>query len=256
MSGTPSVRRVRHELKLRELEVVRVTRSSPALVTVTLGGPDLADFVSASFDDHVKVFFPAPGQSRPALPTIGPNGIQFPPDQPRPEMRDFTPRRFDPVARTLDLEFVLHHDGPAATWARQAAVGQRLGVGGPRGSFVVDDTFDWYLLVGDAAALPAIGRRLEELPAERTVITIVNARPELRPPLARSDVQWTDDLVGAVRALRLPPGTGHAWAAGESSEMKQLRAVLLDEHRLDKRFVRVSSYWKAGTPAVHETFED
>lgn len=254
---TPSVRRVRHELKLREVEVVAVTRSARELVTVIVAGEALQGFVSASFDDHVKVFFPAPGETRPALPSVGAAGVEFPPDQPRPVMRDFTPRRFDPGAGTLALEFVLHAEGPAVDWARQAAVGQRLGIGGPRGSFIVDDTFDWYLLVGDATALPAIARRCEELAASTPITIIATASPEQRPAIARP-VQWVAEaaLVDAVRAVRLPAGTGHAWGAGESATMKAVRAVLLTEHALPKPLVRVSAYWKRGAAGVHETFEE
>ena len=31
-------------------------------------------------------------------------------------MRTYTPRRFDPDTLELDIEFVLHGDGVAATW--------------------------------------------------------------------------------------------------------------------------------------------
>lgn len=64
-----TVTRVRHTLKFRLLQVLRVHAVTPHLLRVTLGGPDLADFESASFDDHVKVFFPPPGAERPVLPT-------------------------------------------------------------------------------------------------------------------------------------------------------------------------------------------
>lgn len=118
-----TVQRVRHPLKMRLLQVLRTQLLSPQLLRVTLGGDDLADFTSSSFDDHIKVFFPAPGAERPVLPVVGPDGIVFPEGQPRPQARDYTPRRYDPVARELDIEFVLHGDGPASTWAAQARPG-------------------------------------------------------------------------------------------------------------------------------------
>jgi NADPH-dependent ferric siderophore reductase len=37
----------------------------------------------------------------------------------------------------------------------------------------VPDDFDWYLLIGDETALPAIGRRVEELRADVSVTTFV-----------------------------------------------------------------------------------
>ena len=127
-----TVDRVRHPLKMRLLKVLRTHRVSPQLLRVTLGGEDLADFVSGSFDDHIKVFFPPAGAEKPALPEVGADGIRFPEGQPRPETRDYTPRGYDNAARELDIEFVLHGDGPASTWAAQAQPGQYLGVGGPR----------------------------------------------------------------------------------------------------------------------------
>jgi NADPH-dependent ferric siderophore reductase len=47
-------------------------------------------------------------------------------------MRDDTPRRHDPVAGELDVEFALHGKGPAAEWAAQAASGQRIGIAAGR----------------------------------------------------------------------------------------------------------------------------
>ncbi len=110
------VQRVRHELKLRELLVHRVREVSPALRRVTFvaaPGHSLHDFVSASFDDHVKLMFDA-GDSEPVR-------------------RDYTPRRFDAAAGELDIEFALHGHGPASAWAAQAAPGQTVRIGGPRG---------------------------------------------------------------------------------------------------------------------------
>ncbi|VBC85732.1 siderophore-interacting protein [Burkholderia pseudomallei] len=168
-----AVVRVRHTLKFRLLQVKRVVDVTPHLKRVTLAGDELDDFESASFDDHVKVFFPPPGEDAPARPEFGPNGIVFPQDRPRPVARDFTPRRYDRAARELDLDFVLHHPGPASQWAAQARVGQTLGIGGPRGSFVIPKDFDWHLLIGDDTALPAVARRLEELPAGTRVAAVL-----------------------------------------------------------------------------------
>ena len=122
-----------------------------------------AGFVSAAPDDHVKLFFLPDGEKKPTLPSMGSRGLEFPDGLPRPAHRDYTPRRYEGAAGELDIDLVVHGDGPASTWASRAAPGAYIGVAGPRGSFVVPDTFDWYLLAGDETALPAIGRRLREL---------------------------------------------------------------------------------------------
>ena len=55
------VQRLRHELKRRELDVVRVETISPHFRSVTLGGAALAGFISASFDDHLKLILGGDG---------------------------------------------------------------------------------------------------------------------------------------------------------------------------------------------------
>ena len=62
------------------------------MTRITLAGPALEGFTSLGFDDHVKMFFPAPGESRPSLPHIGPEGMELREDQPKPITRDYTLR--------------------------------------------------------------------------------------------------------------------------------------------------------------------
>ncbi|SAL54563.1 siderophore-interacting protein [Caballeronia humi] len=263
------VTRVRHALKFRLLEVKRVQPLTPNFVSITLTGDALEDFESASFDDHVKVFFPEPGALKPTVPVAGPDGPVFDPAKPRPVARDFTPRRFDRDARELDIEFALHEAGPATAWAAQAAPGQFLGIGGPRGSFVIPAHFDWHLFIGDETALPAIARRLEELPAGTRAATLIevadaSARIEFD---TRADLyaewRYRDDAVHpdggalllALREIYLPDGEGYIWAAGEATLMRAVRQLLCVERGIDKRRIRASAYWKRGAQAVHETLE-
>ena len=245
MTSNPSTRRVqrvRHELKRRDLQVVRVETLSPHFRSVTLGGESLAGFISASFDDHIKVF-------------LGGSG-------PEPVMRDYTPRRYDAAAGELTIEFALHGDGPAAQWATQATPGQHLHIGGPRGSFIIPLDYDWHLLAGDETALPAITRRLEELPAGARAIAVVQVadaadRRSLRSA-AQVQVQWVataDELIQAVRALALPAGEGYAWCAGEAGAMATLRRVLVQEKGHDPQALRAAAYWKRGAVAHHENLE-
>ena len=256
-----TVRRVRHPIKVRLLQVLRTQLLSPHQLLITLGGPDLVDFVTASFDNHVKLMWAPDGLGVPELPTVGPEGLQWAPGAPRPLMRDYTPRRFDAQALELDIEFALHGDGPAANWARQAQPGQSLAVGGPRGSFIVPVGFDWHLLVGDDSALPAIARRLEELPAGKKAIVVLALDPADRRTLeTRADVTlvWVDepaDLPAAVQALQLPAGEGHAWASGEAHAMAEVRKLLVGQHGLDKSRMRASAYWKRGQADHHEALD-
>lgn len=241
------IERVRHELHRREVEVARIEPLGPHFVAITFvsvpgAEPTLAHFVSASFDDHLKFMFTtASGE------TI---------------KRDYTPRQFNAARGELTVEFALHGHGMASEWARTATVGQRATIGGPRGSMIIPTDFDWHLLVGDATALPAMHRRLEELPAHARVwaLAMVDDPADQRhwPQSATRQTQWVhtpDALVDAVRALALPPGEGFAWGAGEASLMVRVRDVMLQVHGHPREAMRMSAYWKRGFSEVHENLD-
>lgn len=129
----------------------------------------------------------------------------YPEGEPRPTARDYTPCRFDPERQELDLEFALHEAGPATSWAAQAKPGQYLGIGGPRGSLVIPAAFDWHLLIGDESALPAIRRRLAELPPTAKVIALLQSSEagqgcEL-PAHPNADIHWVHQGADAEPAL-------------------------------------------------------
>jgi NADPH-dependent ferric siderophore reductase len=258
----PSVERVRHETRFRLLSVAATEQLTPALRRVLFEG-DLEDFHSAAADDHVKLFFPADGGRMPVPQSGGPSGLQWSEDEPRPAARDYTPRRFD--ASSLVVDFVLHGDGPAASWARAAAAGDVIGQGGPRGSRVVSDDFDWYLLAGDETAIPSIARRLEELPASATAIVLVEiASPRERfgfETEAQLELRWLergDAPAGSTHLLdeaiaELPlDGDGYAWVAAEAETARRLRSHLRTERGLPQEFSRVTGYWKLGAADWHD----
>jgi len=236
------IQRVRHELLRRDVEVVRIEPQGPNFLSITFRGDSLDSFVSDSFDDHVKFMFPdAAGEM---------------------VRRDYTPRSFDRARRELTVEFALHGEGLASDWARHAVLGQRAVIGGPRGSMIVPMDYAWHLLVGDASALPAIHRRLEELPAEAHAIVVVQvddpADRRVLDSAARVELQWVENaqqLVAAVRALALPLGEGFAWCAGEAAVMAELRTLLLQEKAQPKEAMKVAVYWKPGASDFHETLD-
>ncbi|MFN3302169.1 MAG: siderophore-interacting protein [Roseateles sp.] len=249
---------VYHPLRARMLQVLRVDDLSPRLRRITLGGPELEGFTSPMPDDHVKLLFPAPGEARPVLPTFGANGVSFPDGATRPAARDYTPRAFDLQRHTLTLDFVLHGDGPASTWAAAARPGDPIGVAGPRASRVVDpQAHAHWLLLGDETALPAIARWLEWIPqTSRVTVRVEVDSPEDRIALPAHDgldLAWVQRrpvpqgcaLLAAVCGLPLAPG--YAWIACESAQMRALRLHLLTERAWPRDHLYAAGYWKRGT---------
>lgn len=261
-------RRVRHELRFRQLAVKTVQRVTPHLIRVTLTGDDLAGFQSPGFDDHAKIFFPDPTTGKLSLPAMGPEGPVWP--EGRPTMRDYTPRRHDAKAGTLEIDFALHEAGPATQWAAQAKPGDILGVGGPRGSFIVPTEFDWHLLIGDDTALPAISRRLAELPAgaRAVVLAEVDSEADELPFETKAELtlKWAHRkgaepglspvLLDTLKAMQLPAGDFHTWVGCESAIAKALRAHLVGERGANPKWTRASGYWRRGAVATHDSHDE
>jgi NADPH-dependent ferric siderophore reductase len=261
---------VRHQNGLHLAQVVFSEPVSPRMRRITFHAPGLAGFTSAAADDHVKLFFPVEGQSQPALPSPGPRGMEFPEGQPIPPVRDYTPIKFDPKACELTIEFVLHGDGPASHWAEYARPGDWVGIGGPRGSLVIPDDYDGYLLVGDETALPAIARRLEEMPAGTRVIAMIEVadRDEERdlPTAANAQITWLHRnaepagtpalLENALKSLSIPAGDIHAWIACEIEVARRLRQYLIEEEGLSRAQIKAAGYWRRGEPGAHASIEE
>ena len=260
-------RRVRHELKFRTLSVVSVEAPTPTLKRIVLGGDDLTGFVSAGFDDHVKIFPVRDGEAV-VLPTSGPDGPIFP--EPRPVARDYTPRAYDPATNRLTIDFVIGHGGPATEWAEAATVGSVLGVGGPRGSFVVPTDYADHVLIGDETALPAIARRLEELPAGVRVLTVVEVEDAAsrlafttRADLTQIWVERTgargqaDTLIEAASAAaaEVARDDAYVWIAAESQVAKALRVALI-ALGFDPKAMKAAGYWRLGDVGAHEVIGD
>lgn len=240
MSEHNRIQRVRHETRMRDVTVVQVEQLAPDFVSVTFEGESLADFVSSSYDDHVKF-----------VQQIGDERV----------MRDYTPRHYDRAARQLTIEFALHEQGAASDWARDVAVGQPAVIAGPRGSMIIPMDYEWQLLAGDDTALPAIRRRLEELPAGVNVQVLVTGPAAAQldfTSAATVELRIVPDaaaLVQALRDLALPDGDGFVWFAGEAAVAKQVRDIVFVEKAFPRQAARISAYWKQGALGHHENLE-
>lgn len=241
MSATDNrrrVQRVRHELKRREVTVSRISNIDPHFLAITFHSPDFSDFISASFDDHVKFIF-----------TENAEEIR----------RDYTPTHYNPHRNELTLQFALHDGGKATTWAKNAKVGDKAVIGGPRGSVILPDDLNWQLLIGDNSALPAIERRISELPAGSEVIALIlvadSSAQRPLPSAAKLTVHYCyseQQLLQTLQHLTLPNTDGFSWAAGEASLMQQVKALLTGPLQQARHTMRIGAYWRKGEADFHQ----
>lgn len=263
-NGLPQAYLKGFPIRIREVLILRRVQLTPHMIRLTLGGQNMEGFESHIVDEHVKLIFPDPDTGELRVPEQDDDHLHWP--KPRPVTRDYTVRRYDPDAGEFDLDFVVHDHGTASDWAAEAPIGTPIWVvGSPRG-VVIPDAFTGQAYFGDETALPAIARRLEELPPHITgfaVIEVGSAEDEI-PLTAPSgvEIRWlhrngaepdtTTLLADAAETINIPrDGYSYVWAAGEATSLKPLRkwikAAGLGKHSSD-----VDGYWKRGEKSNQE----
>ena len=227
------------------LQVVAVGDITPRMRRVELTGPELEQL------EHL------PGQDVMLI---------FPRDGSRPIHRRYTIRRLDRARPLLELNFVMHGDGPAARWARSAEPGTRIDVAGPRGKIALVEDAAWHLFAGDETGLPAALAMMEALPSEvpASGFFVVDGPEEELPPLTAGAhgraVTWVHrgeapevdrELAAVIGMAELPDGQGHAYLAGELGLVATLQRGL-EERGLSAGQVSGKPYWnRARANASH-----
>ena len=237
----------------RRVEVSRVEVLSPAMRRITFKGAELEGFAPEAPASYLKLIFPEPGQSEPDRPL---------PDAPRPTaMRTYTPRAVRPDQHEVDVDFVLHGEGPASHWASQAKVGHVLYLMGPGPGYAFDKAASRHLLIADASALPAMETILAALPASAQVHVLAEvisqAEERVLHSPAKLSVNWLArgadhsqaglPLESALRALAPLAADTRIYIACEAAAMRRLRTLLLEELGMEPVQIVGRGYWKLDT---------
>ena len=221
----------------RLLDVIGSKYLTPNMCRVTLGGAGLNDFPVDQESAYIKLMFPQGEDARPLVRTY-----------------TVSVQRDDEI----DVDFALHEaEGPASMWARNAQVGDQVLVGGPGPKKLINNDADWFLLVGDMTALPAITVNLAQLPADARGYAVLEVTTEAdQQSLKKPDnveIHWvvnnhpnadSSPLLDCVKSLNWLEGQPAVWAACEFHSMRVLRQYFKMERDVPKTHLYVSSYWK------------
>lgn len=243
--------------RVRQAQVVESTEVSPSMQRVVVAGHDLADFAITSPGGHIKVFLPPAGHIGSHVP-VPANPRDPQPGEPRPIVRTYTPRWFDPATGHLAIDFAHHESGVATAWSRSVRVGDPIAVAGPGRGWEPDPDADWFLLGGDETAMPALIAIAAALPATAHA-TVVCEVPDLRdaqdmPSAAALEVRWRargnapggSELEPALADAGATTGSGRVWIAGEAGMVRRLRPHFLDDLGMARDHVTIRGYWKRG----------
>ena len=205
---------------------------------------------------HFRLLRASSRRRAPVWPRLDANGvIRWPEGDDRPSDRVFTVRDHDPKARTITFDIYRHPGGPTCDWAATRPLGQTVGIMGPGAKTGPEAAGGGGRLIvgGDETSAPAILRALSRLP-EKTPVDVVllagasadiNEVPEPRITwLLRENGATEATLLAALRArlVGADPGT-RLWFAASQSGAREIKAVALEQAKLNKRDVHAVSFW-------------
>jgi len=178
----------------------------------------------------------------------------------RTPSRTYTIRRYDAAADSLDIDVVLHGDGPFVRWALTATPGDTIDFTGPRPHAVPSCSTDALVMFSDETGLPALASIMEATPAGLPVVAYVEVADaaEEQPVATPADLKlsWlhrdgaaagtTEALARSARALEWPAGRVEVWAAGEASEIRAIRRFAADDRGVAREDLHAFGYWRLG----------
>ncbi len=195
--------------------------------------------------------------------------LRLPQDNGEVARRHYTIRRFDRAGNTMDVDFVLHGDSVATRWAQNAKPGDSLDLTGPRGRIVVNPQAEWQLFSGDETCIPAIYAMIESLPKTARAFAFIEvAGPDETQSLeadATVALEWlfrngapagpSRLLPNRLDAFALPPGRGHAYVIGETSNARAQRQALI-ARGFPREQISAEGYWRPGRVGGHDHVDD
>lgn len=243
-------------LKLKSKEFI-----TPHFIRITLSG-DVFDFRNTTIGDNNKIFIPPKGINKVYLPELNIKNHTWihPPENVVPYIRTYTHRAIDLEKGELVIDFVHHgENGPASFWALNATTGDELGVAmHTEPKELYPRQAEWFLLVGDATAIPVLSAVLESLPNNAKGVCIIEVPTKNDEQILKTnaliDFVWLynkspengSDLFQKVKEVAIPNVTKFGYVACEFSSVKAIRTYLRKELGWHSGELNAYSYWKSG----------
>ena len=223
----------------RTATVLAVLDVTPLMRRIVFGGPGLA-----------AAFVTPAGALGPYLKLVLPVGDAR-------VVRTYSVRRIDEERGELHVDFVLHdHSGPGSCFAREAAPGLSVELGGP--GFIPAPEARDYRIAGDHTALPAIAHILASLPgvAHGEAVIEVPDEAEIQTLPTRSGVLTRflvrphgtpSTLVDVISARAMPaPGETILWAGAEAAIARRIRREVAPIWGISPARCQCLNYWREG----------
>lgn len=242
--------------------VTRKEFITPHYIRIYFSIENIDQFKNCTIGVNNKIAVPPKGLNEIHFPGYDPQKHEwiYPAKEVAPAIRTYTHRGIDLEKEELIIDFVYHGDsGPASQWAYEAVTGSKLGIMMRPESKELYPEAKWYMLAGDATAIPVIAAILETLPKEVKATCIIEVHSKEDEQIlnthAEVDFLWLhnsspekgSELAKNVREIKIPEITSKfAYVAAEFSSVKEIRNYIRKELRWQQNELYAYSYWKAG----------
>ena len=129
-------------------------------------------WVSLELPDDSKRISYTPGESLRILTNLN-RPMKF-----SERIRTYSVWNYDQANRVIDIAVCTFSSGAGAEWAKQAKVGDVVHFAGPKGKFILDESGDQYILIGDISALAHFYELNRNLSPHKTVHSIIYGQGE------------------------------------------------------------------------------
>lgn len=155
----------------------------------------------------------------------------------------------DPKGSEFTIEFAMH-DGPAPRWARDAQPGDRIAATmmGSDLSIPEDPAPSEYVLVGDAASIPAINSLIDTADRPCRVFLEFQHAAERELPVRTENVTWVpregrgSTLVSTVARAGIP-SDAFLFVAAETKATREITKAAKKDFGLLKERIKSQAYW-------------
>lgn len=231
------------------LTVVATTTITPNIQRIVMHGEGLSRFPENCEGGYIKLMF-APN---------GSTDLGYLSEGERPVLRTYTIRDLDISTHTITVDFVRHTvdghgGGHAARWAMYAKVGDTIQISGPGTIQEINTEADWFFMVADMTALPALSVKIATLPQHAKGYAVIEVLSQhdiqsIHAP-AGMQIDWLvkgeKSLPERVREKEWLKGHAAVWCACEFDAMRSLRHYFRNEQDVNRDNIYISSYWKNG----------
>lgn len=242
--------------------VSAVIDPAPRVRRLTLQAPEFADWSVVGADEYFGLLMAHPerGLTMPECAGVADlrKAVAEVPEDHRPGLRWYTVRAHRPESAEVDVDIVIHTDGPGGAFLARVAVGEVVGFAPGNGHYLAKDPSWEQLLVADETAYPALSA-IGELVAREGGTDRIRAIVEAPDPtfLASVNLPFQSTVIerggeapgtavlAHLRHLELPD-LDYAWVCGEGGMASAVRKHLTEDRHTPKDWVLFSGYWRLG----------